>query len=70
MNIETEKTCACIEQIAAQATLMTGLNQFSPAADAEAERKLEESIAYERLHGNKRLLRIYGDALEELRRRK
>ena len=70
MNIQTEKTCASIEQIAAQATLMNGMDQFTKEADAEAERELERLVAEERLNGNKRLLKIYSDALAELRRRK
>lgn len=70
MNIETEKTCASIEQIGAQAALMDGSNQFSRKEDERAKRTLMGLIAEERLHGNKRLLKIYSDALAELRRRK
>jgi hypothetical protein len=67
-NIETEKTLSSVESIAAQAVLMNGSRQDSPEENTRAEESLEELIAFERVHGNKRLLKIYNDALTELRR--
>ena len=70
-NIETEKTLANVESIAAQAeyaTLMSGNRQDSTEENTRAEETLEGLIQLEKAHGNKRLLKIYSDALTELRR--
>jgi len=70
-NIETEKTLSSVESIAAQAeyaVLMNGNRQDGPEENTRAEETLEELAALEKAHGNKRLLKIYSDALTELRR--
>jgi hypothetical protein len=69
--MNSEIMMANIESIAAQAeyaTLMNGNRQGNPKENTRAEEALEELAAYERAHGNKHLLKIYSDALAELRR--
>lgn len=56
-----------MESISAQETLMNGNNQFCREENTHAEESLEELLEFERSHGNKRLLKIYSDALAELR---
>ena len=65
----SKTTAYLMESISAQAKLMNGNNQFSEQEDRDAAETLKMQIDFEKFHGNKRLLKIYRDALARLEAR-